>query len=72
VTGELVDARSPGELARCVRDLLAAPERRAEYGAAGRRRAVERYDWAQISARTEEVLAAVVADRFDATAEVAP
>jgi glycosyltransferase involved in cell wall biosynthesis len=55
VTGELVPPRQPGELAKTLRRLLADPARRAAYGEAGRRRAVERYDWSTVVARSEAV-----------------
>ena len=48
-------------LAGVLRALLADAERRRRYGRAGRRRAVERYDWRQVVARTEETYRAVVA-----------
>jgi len=62
-TGDLVPPRDPEALARTLRDLLADRARRRRYGIAGRRRAVELYDWRTVVARTEaayeEVLAAV-------------
>lgn len=61
VTGELVPPRDPGALAAALRDLLADPERRRAYGEAGRRRAVDRYDWRTVVARTEAVYTDLVA-----------
>lgn len=61
VTGELVRPRDPAALTTVLRDLLADPERRRRYGAAGRRRAVERYDWETVVARTEAVYQDLVA-----------
>lgn len=55
VTGELVAPRQPDELAAVLRALLADPQRQAAYGAAGRQRAIELYDWRQVVARTEAV-----------------
>jgi glycosyltransferase involved in cell wall biosynthesis len=66
-TGELVPPRDPAALAAVLRDLLADPGRRARYGAAGRARAVERYDWRTVARQTETVYGALagpaVADR---------
>ena len=61
VTGELVAPRDPVGLAAAVRGLLADPARRAAYGEAGRRRAVELYDWRRVVQQTEAVYAAVAA-----------
>jgi glycosyltransferase involved in cell wall biosynthesis len=57
VTGELVPPRRPDLLAPVLRDLLADPDRRAEYGRAGRARAVTTYQWRQVAAATEDVYA---------------
>jgi glycosyltransferase involved in cell wall biosynthesis len=62
-TGELVPPRRPDLLAAALRDLLDAPERREQYGRAGRRRAVEHYPWSRVTELTEGVYASVVADR---------
>lgn len=63
VTGELVPPRRPDLLAATLRDLLADPERRAAYGRAGRRRAVERYPWSRVVELTERVYASVASSR---------
>jgi glycosyltransferase involved in cell wall biosynthesis len=63
VTGELVPPRHPDLLAATLRDLLADPERRAAYGRAGRRRAVERYPWSRVVELTERVYASVASSR---------
>ena len=59
-TGELVPPRRPDLLAPVLRDLLADPDRRRRYGAAGRRRALQIYQWRQVVASTEEVYASVL------------
>jgi glycosyltransferase involved in cell wall biosynthesis len=59
VTGELVPPRRPDLLAPVLRDLLADPGRRAEYGRAGRARAVSTYQWRQVVAETEGTYEAV-------------
>jgi glycosyltransferase involved in cell wall biosynthesis len=59
VTGELVPPRDAAALAAALRDLLADPDRRARYGAAGRARAVERYDWRTVAQQTQTVYRAV-------------
>jgi glycosyltransferase involved in cell wall biosynthesis len=61
VTGELVPPRRPDVLVPVLRALLADPGRRAAYGAAGRARAVDTYQWRQVVADTEDVYAAVAA-----------
>jgi glycosyltransferase involved in cell wall biosynthesis len=71
LTGELVAPRRPAELARVLRELLDDPARRASYGQAGRRRAVELYDWRQVVARTETVYHAVRGVTARPTTEVA-
>jgi glycosyltransferase involved in cell wall biosynthesis len=59
-TGELVPPRRPDLLAPVLRDLLADPARRERYGAAGRRRAVETYQWRSVVAATEQVYDSVL------------
>jgi glycosyltransferase involved in cell wall biosynthesis len=71
LTGELVPPRRPAELTAALRQLLDDPARRAAYGAAGRRRAVELYDWRQVVARTDTVYQAVAGARARMTTEVA-
>jgi glycosyltransferase involved in cell wall biosynthesis len=63
VTGVHVPPRDPPALARAVRALLADPERRAELGAAGARRAALRYGFARIAASTRGVYARLPAGR---------
>jgi glycosyltransferase involved in cell wall biosynthesis len=63
VTGELVPPRRPDLLAAALRDLLDDAERRAAYGRAGRRRAVERYPWSRVTELTERVYASVASTR---------
>ena len=70
-TGELVPPRRPDLLVAVLRDLLADTARRADYGAAGRRRATATYQWRQVVADTEEVYGVVaepaVRDSLEAT-----
>jgi glycosyltransferase involved in cell wall biosynthesis len=54
-TGELVPPRHPDALAVALKALLDDPERRRRYGEAGRRRAVELYDWSTVVADTAAV-----------------
>jgi len=58
-TGLLVPPGDADALATALRDLLADPARRAAMGAAGRARAVERYDEARVVARTLDALGLV-------------
>jgi glycosyltransferase involved in cell wall biosynthesis len=55
VTGLHVPPRDPSALAAAVGDLLDHPERRAEMGRAGARRARERFDFDRIAAATAAV-----------------
>jgi D-inositol-3-phosphate glycosyltransferase len=66
VTGLHVPPRDPEALAEALRALLDHPELRAALGAAGRRRATERFAFDRIAAATREVYAAVA--RPDAAA----
>jgi glycosyltransferase involved in cell wall biosynthesis len=59
-TGELVPPRRPDLLAPVLRDLLADPVRRHRYGEAGRRRAVETYQWRHVVDATEQVYESVL------------
>jgi len=63
VTGELVPPRDPQALAAALRGLLDDPERRRRYGEAGRRRAVERYDWSAVVDATAAVYRNLAASR---------
>lgn len=45
VTGIVVPREDPSALADAIAALAAAPERRARFGAAGRTRVLQRYDW---------------------------
>ena len=60
-TGELVPPQDPEAMAAALRGLLADHRRRKEYGAAGRRRSEELYDWRTVVERTELVYRAAVA-----------
>jgi glycosyltransferase involved in cell wall biosynthesis len=60
-TGELVPPRRPDAIAAAVRRLVEDPERRADYGRAGRDRAVALYRWSCVAERTEDVYARVTA-----------
>ncbi|MBB5077225.1 glycosyltransferase [Nonomuraea endophytica] len=62
--GPLVPPRRPRALARALRELLESPERRAELGAAGARRARRRYNWPRVAERTEAVYAQVISGRI--------
>ncbi|MEV4178159.1 glycosyltransferase [Nonomuraea sp. NPDC049709] len=53
--GVLVPPRRPRALARALKELLGDPDRRATLGAAGARRARERYGWPHVAERTEAV-----------------
>lgn len=59
VTGRLVPTRDPASLVAAVQHLLDDPGRGRRWGAAGRRRALSRYDWRQVAQETEAALAAV-------------
>lgn len=63
VTGELVPPRDPEALAAALRALLDDPERQRRYGEAGRRRAVERYDWSAVVDATAAVYRNLAASR---------
>jgi D-inositol-3-phosphate glycosyltransferase len=57
VTGVHVPTRDPEALADALESLLTDAERRARYGAAGRRRAVSRYAWRRVALETARVYA---------------
>ncbi|MGA5194208.1 glycosyltransferase [Streptomyces exfoliatus] len=63
VNGRLVPPGNAPLLAATVRQLLADPALRSEYGRAGRRRVLERFTWARVAAATEESYRSVVAAR---------
>ena len=69
-TGELVPPRRPDLVARAVGDLLSDPDRRADYGEAARRRAVDLYDWRRVVEQTEDVYGALVSTHARSTTEV--
>ncbi|MFI6737618.1 glycosyltransferase [Nonomuraea sp. NPDC050451] len=58
--GVLIPPRRPQALAHALRDLLEAPQRAAELGAAGARRAGQRYGWPRVAEQTEAVYRAVL------------
>jgi glycosyltransferase involved in cell wall biosynthesis len=58
--GVLVPPRRPRALARALKDVLGSRERRAELGAAGARRARERYGWPRVAEQTEAVYSQVI------------
>ncbi|MGW0197854.1 glycosyltransferase [Nonomuraea sp. NPDC003201] len=58
--GVLIPPRRPQALARALKDLLDAPERATELGAAGARRARQRYGWSRVAEQTEAVYRAVL------------
>ncbi|MGI9157619.1 MAG: glycosyltransferase [Marmoricola sp.] len=68
-TGELVPPRRPDLLAHALRALLGDPQRRAAYGRAGRRRAVQSYQWDKVVQVTEVVYGAVSASGSRLTEE---
>jgi len=57
-TGTVVDGRSPGEVVAALDGLLADPDRRAAWGRAGRKHAVQEWSWERIGATFAEVLIA--------------
>jgi glycosyltransferase involved in cell wall biosynthesis len=63
VTGDLVPPRNPERLGAVLAALLADDERRGAYGAAGVRRAQDRYRWSRVAADTETVYRQVLARR---------
>ncbi|MGW2148007.1 glycosyltransferase [Nonomuraea bangladeshensis] len=62
--GVLVPPRRPRALARALLDLLGDEHERARVGAAGARRARERYGWPRVAERTETVYAQVIGGRL--------
>jgi type III pantothenate kinase len=63
VTGCHVPPRDPERLVATLRGLLDAPERRADMGRAGVRRARQLYDWNRIALATLDVYEALVTSR---------
>jgi glycosyltransferase involved in cell wall biosynthesis len=63
VTGDLVPPRDPAALGAVLAALLADPDRRAAYGAAGIERVRARYRWSRVVADTESVYRQVLAAR---------
>jgi D-inositol-3-phosphate glycosyltransferase len=63
VTGLHVPPRRPDRLATALRSLLADPERRRSFGAAGVRRARSRYGWDRIAGATLEAYAGLEPNR---------
>jgi glycogen synthase len=61
-TGYLVPPGRPDELAAALRRLLDDPGAARAMGKAGRRRVEERFSWAHVAARTEEVYAEAIAE----------
>src|SRR3954468_8451738 len=61
VTGDLVPPRDPARLGTVVAALLADPDRRADYGAAGIARVRARYRWSRVVAETDAVYRQVLA-----------
>lgn len=55
VTGRLVPPKNPEALGAALAGLLANPQRRRAFGAAGRERARARYSWDRVAADTERV-----------------
>ena len=62
-TGVLVPPRDPAALGEALAALLADDERRAAYGAAGVKRARDRYRWSRVVADTDAVYRSVLAAR---------
>jgi glycosyltransferase involved in cell wall biosynthesis len=62
-TGLLVPPRNPALLGRALAALLADPARRRRMGAAGARRAAQRYGWPRIAERTLRVYLAICGRR---------
>jgi len=74
---DLVTPGDVGELVTAIGDLLDDPERRARYGAAGRRRVEELFSWHAVAAATAQAYADAIAahteeSRLRSTTEEAP
>jgi starch synthase len=61
-TGLLVEPGRPDELAAALRRVLDDPARGRAMGRAGRRRVEERFSWASVAERTEQVYAEAIAE----------
>jgi glycosyltransferase involved in cell wall biosynthesis len=61
-TGYLVPPGRPDELAAALRRVLDDPAAARAMGRAGRHRVEERFSWASVAARTEQVYAEAIAD----------
>jgi glycosyltransferase involved in cell wall biosynthesis len=62
---DLVEPGDVGALVTALGDLLDDPERRARYGAAGRRRVEELFSWRAVAAATAAAYADAIADRAE-------
>jgi starch synthase len=62
VTGLLVPPGKPDALAAALREVLGDPARARALGQAGRRRVEERFSWASVAERTEEVYRDAIAE----------
>jgi glycosyltransferase involved in cell wall biosynthesis len=72
VTGRLVPPQAPVELADAVRELLATPAVRQNYGRAGRERVEARYSWDRIATETLHAYRRVAAATVRAQNESGP
>jgi MMP alpha-(1->4)-mannosyltransferase len=61
--GVLVEPQNSEALARAIEQLLQSPERRAQMGAAGRRRVLEQFTWKRAAERTVDAYRAVLQRR---------
>jgi glycogen synthase len=61
-TGLLVTPGRPDELAAALRQVLEDPERARAMGRAGRRRVEEKFSWASVAARTQEIYGEAIAE----------
>jgi starch synthase len=69
-TGTPLDPeRYVADFAEALNEVLASPERAAEMGRAGRKRAIESFSWAAIAERTVEVYRGVTAEESPPAAE---